>query len=674
MFLMPVFMVGAFALCIEYFPVAGFRSFIEHEFGGIIKRILELLYNATYGFAAVYLVVALSYYESQKKQIHRDFRVFAVISSVACYFGFMGPDVFNRKADILNYTRMTNIFSALLIGYGFTHLFFRLYNAFNKKHTRDCATAFERSVLAIKPFICCLTVSVTAGLLVSFIPNISNFNDLVIMLLNKPYEEMGASFLSGFLIMLVISVLWLFGIHGSNVFDSLLSAATGPFAIGNGQILTKPFIDTFVLMGGCGTSISLLTALLIFGKSRKNRNLGRLSLVPVLFNINETLIFGLPIVLNPIYAIPFIATPLISYIISYSAVAVGLVPAVANNVHWTVPPIISGYQATGSVAGSILQIVILLVGVAVYAPFVCLAERTDRRNESRNIRRLTKICKDCESQRKEFSVFGEDALLKTSEDDIAAKLYSDIQNQKIILHYQPLVKNNKITAAEALLRFSMSESDFDRDAEYMYPPLVTGIAYNYGLFDSLSKAVVKRALDDLESIQANGNTDFRITVNLSLGFLMNPSLRAWVISELKRHSVKPYTFGVEINENANLSDTEDATACFEELKQAEIEVLMDDFSMGNTSITILQKNYFNYVKIDGNLIKHLDNERSKSIVSSVVQLGRQLNFSVIAEYVETESQRDMLLQMGCNVFQGYLYYRAVPCSQLKALLSAQHTA
>ena len=99
---------------------------------------------------------------------------------------------------------------------------------------------------------------------------------------------------------------------------------------------------------------------------------------------------------------------------------------------------------------------------------------------------------------------------------------------------------------------------------------------------------------------------------------------------------------------------------------------MDDFSMGNTSITILQKNYFDFVKIDGSLIRNLENERTRSIVSSIIQLGQQLNFSIIAEYVETEKQRDQLLAMGCNIFQGYLYYKDMPIQALLTLLENEN--
>ncbi len=356
LFLVPIFIIGALSLSLKSFPITFIRVFIKTALNGKILQVLNLIYNATYGFASVYLVIILSYYESKRIKLHKDIRIFSVICSVSCYFGFMGPDIYTNKADVLDYTKMTNIFSALLVAIGCTHVFYFLYNLFFNKNSDNHSTSFERSLRAMIPFLCCVTISVIISLVIDSLLTTGNFNDLVTIVINKPFETMGATFFGGLSVMFVISVLWLFGIHGSNVFDNLLSSATGPFCITNGQIVSKSFIDTFVFMGGCGTSICLLIALILFGKTSKNKKLSKLSFVPVLFNINETLIFGLPVVFNPIYAVPFVITPLVTYTISYFATALGIVPHILNaNVHWTTPPIIRGYQATGSVKGSILQ-------------------------------------------------------------------------------------------------------------------------------------------------------------------------------------------------------------------------------------------------------------------------------------------------------------------------------
>ncbi len=663
-FLIPIFMIGACAITIQSFPVASVRNFIQNAYNGSINKFLDIVYNATYGFAAVYLVISLSYHESIARTVHNDARIFATVSSTVCYFAFLGLDVYTGKTDLISYTKMSNIFSALLISLAATRLFFALYRLFRGGRSSHIS-AFTRGMYSVFPLLCCLTVFAVAAELISMIPGVSNFNDLVTWAISSPFETMGATYFSGLIIMLLESVLWVLGIHGGNVFDSLLSSDSNAFAFSNGQITTKPFIDTFALMGGCGTAICLLIALMLFSKDRKKKKICRLASIPMLFNINEILVFGLPVVLNPIYMIPFILTPVVAYSLAYGATALGLVPQIVNSaVHWTTPLIISGYQATGSIRGSILQLVLLLVGIGIYAPFVIIDNKVSKANESKYIDYLTKVCRSCESEGKSYRLDNENIVYKAFEDDIAAKLNADITGDRIYLQYQPQIKDGRIVAAEALLRFRYNGSE-----RFMYPPLVVGIANNNGLFEQMSRAVVRRALLDLCSMQVYRH-DFKIAANLRLDLLMNDSFRKWLIEEVDKSGAAPHTFGVEITEDAKLSDSADYVAVFNEIKSAGIEILMDDFSMGHTSISILQKNYFDYIKIDGNLIKQLSNERSQSIVSSIVHLGEELDFNVIAEYVETAEQRDMLLGMGCRIFQGYLYYKDMPGIELIELLQA----
>ena len=91
--------------------------------------------------------------------------------------------------------------------------------------------------------------------------------------------------------------------------------------------------------------------------------------------------------------------------------------------------------------------------------------------------------------------------------------------------------------------------------------------------------------------------------------------------------------------------------------------------MGHTSIAVLQKSYFDYVKIDGSLIKDISNERSRSIISSVMHLGEELNFKVVAECVESAEQRDALAALGCEICQGYFFSKPVTEDRLKEMLS-----
>lgn len=664
LFLVPVFLIGALTLTIQHFPVTAVREFLQTALNGKISDFLQLVYNATYGFAAVYLVISLSFVEAGSKTERIEIRSLAVLSSTACYFAFMGPDVYNGTVGILEYTRMANVFSALIIAVFATKLFFLLYRVFYRNKS-DHTTAFVRVSRGILPLFCCVATAAAIAALISLVPEVHNFNDLVILALSKPFESIGATYFGGLLIMFLESFLWLFGIHGGNVFDSLLTSETGAFAFANGQIMTKAFVDTFVLMGGCGTTVCLLIAIFLFTKDRKKKKLCRMAVTPLIFNINELLVYGLPIVLNPVYVIPFVLTPLVSYSIAYAAIDWGLVPQIVNaEVQWTTPILVSGYQATGSVAGSVLQLVLLAVGVCIYMPFVKLDNSLTEKNESNFLDRLTEVCRQCERDGEPYALHGDNMAFHAFENDLLAKIEEDVANDKIYLQYQPQVKDGKIISAEALLRFRYGN-------RFVYPPLVVGISGNNGLFKDLSKAIVSKVLADLKEIQRVEPT-FSIAANFRFDLILDESFRRWLVDAVLASGVNPHTFGVEITEEAKLSASADLDQAFDQLKRADMEILMDDFSMGHTSISVLQKNHFDYIKIDGNLIRQLEeNERSRSIVSSIVDLGERLNFSVIAEYVETAAQRDMLDEMGCHVFQGYLYYKDLPIEQLVELVQKQ---
>lgn len=659
-FLVPVFLIGAGALVLQNFPVTAAREFIQTAAGGSLNCVLSLLYSITYGFSAVYLAIALSFFDTARTKIHSSARLAAAVCALACYLISLGPDIINGEKSLLEYTKMSNIFPAILISLLSTRLFLIFYNFIKKRHPAH--TEFSRSMQTVFPLFFCLVIFGTFAEIITAVRGSSNFNDLLTEVFAAPFADMGAAFIGGFLVMFFESLLWFFGIHGSNVFDELLTSPTSVFAFSNGQIMSKPFIDAFVLIGGCGTAVSLFIALSLFSKDRHKKRLCRVSALPLFFNINELLIFGIPVVLNPVYVIPLIITPLVSYSISYAALAVGLVPPITNAaVLWTTPVLISGYRATGNIAGSVLQIAVILMGVAIYTPFVLLENKVRQENRKTYLDRLVALCKECEINGTPYNSDDEPLILKAFEDEIVSKLNSDISKESIGINYQPQVVGGKIKGAEALLRFSIE------DAGHIYPPLIVGIASSRGLFDPMTRVIVKTALRDLKSFQQI-LPDFRLTVNIQTDLLLDEKFRNWLIEEVAGSGVTPETFGVEITEDSAFSERDVVSGAFEALKDAKIEIFMDDFSMGHTAISLLRKNYFNYIKIDGHLIRDLDNERSQSIVASIIELGKGLNFKVIAEYVETEKQRKLLEELGCTIYQGYLYYKDMPAAQLKNLL------
>ena len=200
------------------------------------------------------------------------------------------------------------------------------------------------------------------------------------MLLNifKPLVSASDSLPAVIGILLVVHILWFAGLHGVNVVVAIINPiiltnlATNQAALQAGEKATKVlaggFLDAFVYLGGAGATLGLAIAMFL-SKKDHIKSIGKISLIPGLFNINEPIIFGFPVVFNPIMAIPFILAPVISVIMVYTSIATGIVePFRAISVPWTTPFIISGFLI-GGVKAAILQIAVFSMTVAVYFPF-----------------------------------------------------------------------------------------------------------------------------------------------------------------------------------------------------------------------------------------------------------------------------------------------------------------
>lgn len=181
-----------------------------------------------------------------------------------------------------------------------------------------------------------------------------------------------------------ISFLWWFGVHGQSVVNGVVTSLlvsnaaansdllrnTGELVVGKGaHIVTQQFLDSFLILSGSGITFGLVIAMLFAAKSQQYKALGKVAAFPSIFNINEPVTFGFPIVMNPIMFIPFILVPVISAVLVYASIASGIVqPFSGAMLPWSTPMIISGLLVAGW-KGAVLQILILGISVVIYYPF-----------------------------------------------------------------------------------------------------------------------------------------------------------------------------------------------------------------------------------------------------------------------------------------------------------------
>lgn len=208
----------------------------------------------------------------------------------------------------------------------------------------------------------------------------------------------GNSLFGGLLTVFLICFFWVLGIHGPAImgpvirpfWDISIAENIDAFNAGtNAQnmpnIFTEQFLQWFVWIGGAGTTLALVV-LFMFSKSKYLKSLGRLSILPGLFNINEPMIFGAPIVMNPVLGIPFIVAPLVTTTLSYILTVSGVVPMMVARLLFAMPAPIAAWMSTNwSVVAGVLVVVNFLITLAIYYPFFKVFEKQQLAREAEEL-------------------------------------------------------------------------------------------------------------------------------------------------------------------------------------------------------------------------------------------------------------------------------------------------
>lgn len=668
--IIPVLIIGAFALIFETFPVPAYQEFLSsNNFGKILFQFFNIVNKATFGVLSLYMTYAISHAFMSLKSDSKVMNGGAIITSLICFFILAGVDIENFSLDQMGPKSM---FLAIITGLGASALYLFFFNLFQKyRKTRFIAssnTEFNKMTTAFLPILIVVLLFGLINLLITRIFDVDSFRELVSNMFNALFSFGSVGFFKGFLFVFLSSLLWFFGIHGSDVLEGVMQEyfvpglAANQEAIANGgtasTILTKEFFDCFVLMGGCGATICLLIAILAFSKSRARKSLGITASFPMIFNINELMVFGLPIIFNPIMLIPFLTVPLVCYSVSYAAIALGIVPMISNSVEWTTPILLGGYTATGSVAGLLLQLVNVIIGVAIYFPFVRLLDKESLRSATEHYEGFVNYYKENEQD-----LVGKRLIeLGNIYSDYAKNLSNDIRygmNKGIVLFYQPQYHyDGTRIGVEALLRFNHPVIGI------LYPPLVIKLAEEGGFLEELEKKVLLKALEDRPSVLKQFGENVKISVNVTGTTVVTEDYIDFVKDLNEKENFASKNLCIEITEQAAISFDDTTKKALRSLREMGLSLAIDDFSMGQTSINYLKDNLFNIIKLDGSLVSALmTTTNTKDIVSSIVKLAKSLKLSVIAEFVDTEEKKQALHELGCDIYQGFLYSAAQPLNK-----------
>lgn len=355
------------------------------------QQIFTPVVNGTTGIMSIFVVFLIA--RNLTKTLGGD-DIFAGITALGAFFIMYPPyveTVDGGSALSTGFLGAQGLFVAMLVALVTGELFHKLTNNKRLRITmpEQVPENVARSFSNLIPIILILVIFSVSNFLISLIAP-EGINELIFRLIQAPLQDLGGNLFTIILFAFLSNLLWILGIHGPNTLAAVRDPIFTPMGLANLDFIAEhgttvgvpyPFNwgslnDGFGNYGGSGMTLGLVIAIFIFSRRDDYKSIARLSIAPGLFNINEPVVFGLPIVLNPIMMIPFILTPIVNIIIGYVAINTGFMNPIGYSVPWTTPgPLIPFLGSGGDWRGLVVGLFCTLVSVIMYAPFVIAANK-----------------------------------------------------------------------------------------------------------------------------------------------------------------------------------------------------------------------------------------------------------------------------------------------------------
>lgn len=381
---LPFMIVGSFMLVFIFPPISSNTTFQFAKawlnFSANYREQLMLPFNMSMGLMTIFISVGVG--ASLGKQYSLDPITTGLLSLMS--FMLVAADLKNGALS-MQYFSGQGIFTALLCSIYATEVYRWLKKRnITIKLPEQVPPGVSRSFEVLIPVI---VIMITLHPLNLFIEHATGMIlPEAIMAMLKPLVAASDSLLAVILAVLLCQILWFAGIHGTMIVTGIMNPfwmanlASNQAALAAGEAIPHTFVqgfwDHFLFIGGVGSTLPL-AILLIRSRAAHLRTIGRMGFVPGLFNINEPILFGVPIIMNPILFIPFVFIPVINAILAWYAIDLGLVEKVVMMTAWTTPaPIGASWATNWAIAPVILCFICMAIAALMYYPFVKAYEKT----------------------------------------------------------------------------------------------------------------------------------------------------------------------------------------------------------------------------------------------------------------------------------------------------------
>lgn len=386
---MPLIIIGSVFLILANLPIPGYNEFMAGIFGDQWATKLSYPVGVTFDIMALIAAFGIAYRLAEKYNVDAlsagAISVAAFLLATPYKVSFLAEGA--KEAILVDGGIPTalmgskGLFVAMLIAMLSTEIYrWIIQKDIIIKMPDGVPPSVGKSFAALIPGFAVITLIWVLRLIVEQ-THFGSLHDVIGEVLGKPLGILGGTLGGSIVAELFVVLLWSCGLHGSNIVGGVMAPIwygamdENRLAFQNHEalpnIVTQQFFDNFINIGGSGATLALVVAMILRSRSTQGKQLGKLAIGPAIFNINEPIIFGMPIVMNPMLIIPFIITPILTVIATYIGMSTGLVAKTAGiAVPWTMPPIISGYLATGGkISGAVMQLVNIAIAFCVYYPF-----------------------------------------------------------------------------------------------------------------------------------------------------------------------------------------------------------------------------------------------------------------------------------------------------------------
>ena len=681
MLVMPLLIAAAIGLLVINLPLPGYKNFMATIFGPNWKAPGLLIYNSTIQILALATAFSLSDclmgLHNEKHPGDPILPSMGILTAFVCLFIMMVPHDIGAQGVTLSWGSIRGLFGTLVITSSACALFLgfcRIRKFRVPFYSEGADPILPHMFDTLLPALFTMGAFIVLRQLLA-LAGIESLHETFYDTLRAPFQNVHDSFGLGALYTALVQICWFFGIHGADLLDPithqvlLKNVQANSLAVNNHlpppNIFSKYFFDVYIFMGGAGATLGLMAAIFLRSKDTGTRRVAALSVVPGIFNINELLIFGLPIVLNPAFIVPFILVPLVLLLVSYIAVVSGLAPLPVYQVDWTTPIIASALISTGSWRGVALQLFNLALATLIYIPFVGLADRGKITQRRRAFDELSEIADT--STKGPGGKYCTDrpgspgALARSLANDMQRSLAQPENDGDIRLHYQPRVDfvRKRVPCVEALLRWHHP----------LYGPipasLTLAIAHDTGLSQRLDNHVLNMVFAQQYDWR-NDKIFTTVSINLSENQLKDSTFPALLDSLYSRYNLPADAILLEVREALALDPEARYLPALQAIHATGVNIAVDDFGKGYQAISHIKRLPLSELQIDRALIKEIATNKScQEVIGTIQELCLKLGIKTSAEYVENQAQLETLLELNFSTFQGYYFSKPIPADECK---------